>query len=88
MDYETVKYNHPDDTNVWFIDIKGNEPKWAVNIQPYYEKKENVLLTKEQYKRMLEICANPPKPTEHMLEAVKRYRERFKDDTGTSDEGC
>ena len=49
---------------------------------------ETILLTKEQYERMLEICANPPKPTEHMLEAVKRYRERFKDDTGTSDEGC
>ena len=49
---------------------------------------ETILLTKEQYKRMLEICADPPKPTEHMLEAVKRYRERFKNDTGTSNEGC
>lgn len=39
--YETVKYNHPGDTNVWFIDIKGNEPKWAVNIQPHYEKEED-----------------------------------------------
>ena len=37
-DYETVKYNHPSDTNVWFIDIKGNEPIWAVNIQQCYEK--------------------------------------------------
>jgi len=39
-DYETVKYNHPGDTNVWYIDIKGNEPEWAVNIQPHYEKAE------------------------------------------------
>ena len=39
--YEKVKYNHPDNTNVWFIDIKGNEPKWAVNIQPHCEKEES-----------------------------------------------
>jgi len=39
-DYETVKYNHPNDTSVWFIDIKGNEPNWAVNIQPHYEEEK------------------------------------------------
>jgi hypothetical protein len=37
MDYELVKYNHPSDKNIWFVDIKGNEPKWAVNIQPHFE---------------------------------------------------
>ena len=35
LSFETVKYNHPGDLNVWFVDIKGNEPAWAVNVQPY-----------------------------------------------------
>ena len=41
---------------------------------------EKILLTEAEYERMLEILANPPKPTEYMLEAVKRYKERFKDE--------
>jgi len=44
---------------------------------------ETILLTTEQYERILEIIANPPKPTEHMLEAARRYRERFKNETKT-----
>jgi uncharacterized protein (DUF1778 family) len=44
---------------------------------------ETILLTAEEYERMLEICANPPAPTEHMLEAAKRYRERVKNETKT-----
>lgn len=44
---------------------------------------ETILLTKAEYERMLEIIANPPKPTEYMLEAARRYKERFKNETKT-----
>ena len=44
---------------------------------------ETILLTKEQYERMLEIIANPRKPTEYMLEAARRYKERNNDETKT-----
>ena len=39
---------------------------------------ETILLTAEEYERMLEIIANPSEPTEYMLEAARRYKERFK----------
>jgi len=44
---------------------------------------ETILLTKEQYKRMLEICADPPEPSPALIEAAKRYRERVKNETKT-----
>ena len=50
-----------------------------MNLDP----EETILLTEEEYERMLEIMENPPKPTEHMLEAVRRCKERCKDGTKT-----
>lgn len=44
---------------------------------------ETILLTKEQYERMLEICANPPEPSPALIEAAKRYRKRVKNETKT-----
>jgi hypothetical protein len=44
---------------------------------------ETIVLTEDEYNRLLEILANPPKPTEYMLEAARRYKERFKDETKT-----
>ena len=44
---------------------------------------ETILLTQEEYERMLEILANPPKPTEYMLEIARRYKERFKDENSS-----
>ena len=40
---------------------------------------ETIPLTAEDIERINEICANPPL-TEYMLEAARRYRERFKND--------
>ena len=44
---------------------------------------ETIILTEDEYKRMLEILANPSKPTEYMLEAARQYKERVKDETKT-----
>ena len=44
---------------------------------------EHILLTEEDIERIKEICANPPKPTEYMIAAVERYKERYKDETKT-----
>jgi uncharacterized protein (DUF1778 family) len=44
---------------------------------------ETILLTTDEYERMLEILANPPKSTEYMLEAARRSKERFKNETKT-----
>lgn len=41
---------------------------------------ETILLTQEDYDAIVKACANPPKLTPAMVEAVKRYRERFVDD--------
>lgn len=37
---------------------------------------ETVLLTAEDIERINAICADPPPLTEHMLAAIKRYKER------------
>jgi len=37
---------------------------------------ERILLTAEDIERIQEICDNPPTLTEHMLAAIKRYKER------------
>lgn len=42
---------------------------------------EHILLTEEDVERIKEICANPPKPTKYMLEAVKQYKERYDNET-------
>jgi uncharacterized protein (DUF1778 family) len=44
---------------------------------------ETIILTEDEYNRLLEILANPPKPNEYMLEAARRYKERPKDETKT-----
>jgi uncharacterized protein (DUF1778 family) len=44
---------------------------------------ETILLTQEEYERMLEICANPPEPSPALIEAAKRYKERIKNETKT-----
>lgn len=49
---------------------------------------ETILLTREEYERMLEICRNPPEPTEYMLEAARQYRERLENDTTRSPKSC
>lgn len=41
---------------------------------------ERILLTEEDYKCIEEICNEPaPEPSEHMLSAIERYKERVKD---------
>lgn len=31
-----IRYNHPGDTNVWFVQAKEDEvPSWAVNVEDY-----------------------------------------------------
>ena len=42
---------------------------------------EHILLTEEDIERIKEICANPPKPTEYMIAAVERYKERYDNET-------
>lgn len=44
---------------------------------------ETILLTREEYERIKEICANPAPPTKYMLAAAKRYKERYKNETKT-----
>ena len=44
---------------------------------------ETILLTAEDIKRIDEICANPPKPSEHMLEAARQYKEEESNETKT-----
>lgn len=45
---------------------------------------ERILLTEEDYKRIEEICNEPAvELSDHMIEAIKRYKERVKDETKT-----
>jgi uncharacterized protein (DUF1778 family) len=44
---------------------------------------ETILLTEEQYERMLELIRNPPEPSPALIEAAKRYKERIKNETKT-----
>ena len=44
---------------------------------------ETILLTAEDIERIKEICANLPQPTEYMLAAIKRYKERYNNETKT-----
>mgnify|MGYP007071642049 CR=1 FL=1 len=46
---------------------------------------ETILLTPEEYDRMIEICNNPPAPTAALIAAMRRYKERFVDETKTSE---
>lgn len=50
-----------------------------MNLDP----KKTILLTAEDIERIKEICANPPALTEYMLAAIKRYKERYKNETKT-----
>lgn len=45
---------------------------------------ETILLTREEYERMLEIIRNPPNPSPALIAAAERYKERMKNDTGTN----
>ena len=54
---------------------KGNNMK--------LDPEETILLTAEDIERIKEICANPPQPTEYMLAAIKRYKERYNNETKT-----
>ena len=44
---------------------------------------ETILLAAEDIKRINDICANPPAPTEYMLAAINRYKERYNNETKT-----
>ena len=45
---------------------------------------ETILLTQEEYTRILEVCANPPAPTPALIEAIRKHKEIFVDETKTS----
>jgi hypothetical protein len=49
---------------------------------------ETILLTQEEYERMLAICAAPPKITPALLEAIKKSKGLFKDETKRINELC
>lgn len=44
---------------------------------------ERILLTEEDFKRIQEACENPGEPKPALVAAIKRYRERFTDETKT-----
>lgn len=45
---------------------------------------ERIFLTTEEIRRIEEICDEPaPEMSEHMLAVIKRYKERFKNETKT-----
>lgn len=46
---------------------------------------ETILLTQEEYDRIVEICNNPPEPTPALVAAMKKYKELVKDETKTSE---
>jgi uncharacterized protein (DUF1778 family) len=46
---------------------------------------ETILVTKEDYDRLVEACKTPPDPTDYFIELAKRYKERVKDETKTQD---
>lgn len=41
---------------------------------------ETILLTTEEYERTLQIIASPPKLSPYLTEAIKRSKEKFKDE--------
>ena len=45
---------------------------------------ETILLTQEEYERMLAICNAPPKIAPALVEAIKKHKEIFNDETKTS----
>jgi uncharacterized protein (DUF1778 family) len=45
---------------------------------------ERTFLTAEEAERLIQILNNPPEPGPSMIEAARRYKRRFKDETETS----
>jgi uncharacterized protein (DUF1778 family) len=47
---------------------------------------ETILLTQEEYDRIVEACNRPPAPTAALIAAIRKYKERFLDETKTSED--
>jgi uncharacterized protein (DUF1778 family) len=41
---------------------------------------ETILLSQKDFEQLLATLESPPKPTQAMIEAIKKYRERFNDE--------
>jgi uncharacterized protein (DUF1778 family) len=45
---------------------------------------KTILLTQEEYDRIVEVCNNPPAPAAALIAAMRRHKEMFVDETKTS----